>query len=252
MGLNAHQGNWTTDTVAGHSCEIYSSPRPNEHGYVVLYLHHADGAILRDQPVSMQQLDERGLNAICPVTGPSWWLDRVCPEFDPGISAQKHVVSSVLPWIERTFGCRPPRIALWGHGMGGQGALRLAYKFPDLFPVVAAVSPAIDFQLLWNEGDPALTRLYATAEAARQDTAILHIHPLNWPRHQYFCCDPADDRWWDGADRLRMKLSSIGIPHECDLETSTGGDQAAYAAVAAPRVVSFLYQRLERERLRIV
>ena len=249
--MNSHQDNWTTDTIAGHPCEIYSSPRPGEHDYLVLYLHDADEVTLRDQPAAMQQLNERGLHAVCPLTGPTWWSDRVCPEFDPDVPTQHYILSSVLAWIERTFGCRPPRIALWGTGMGGQGALRLAYKFPDSFPVVAAVSPAIDFQLRWIEGDPVLTRMYVDAEAARQDTAILHIHPLNWPRHQFFCCDPADNRWWDGADRLRMKLASIGIPHECDLETSGGGDQAAYGAAMAPRVVSFLHQWLEHERLRV-
>ena len=62
--------------------------------------------------------------------------------------------------------------------------------------------------------------MYRDAEQARQDTATLHIHPLNWPRHQWFCCDPADYRWHDSADRLRMKLYSLGVPYECDLETT--------------------------------
>ena len=117
---------------------------------------------------------------------------------------------------------REPRLPL-GTSMGGQGALRLSYKFPDKFPIAAAISPAIDYQLRYNEGDETIPQMYPDPEAVRQDTATLHIHPLNWPRHQFFCCDPEDYRWWESANRLRMKLYSLGVPHVCDLETTGGG-----------------------------
>jgi hypothetical protein len=67
-----------------------------------------------------------------------------------------------------------------------------------------------------------LENLYRDAEEARQDTATLHIHPLNRPRHQFFCCDPADLRWHESADRLRMNLWSLGVPFACDVETTAG------------------------------
>jgi S-formylglutathione hydrolase FrmB len=136
--------------------------------------------------------------------------------------------------------------------MGGQGALRMAYKYPDLFPTVAAISPAIDYQKRIVEGvDPGLDFLYRDAEDARQDTALLHIHPLNWPRNQFFCCDPSDLRWHESADRLRMKLASLGVPFECDLETAGGHGWTYYEQMAEP-AIRFLYERLERERMRIV
>ncbi|MBW8885609.1 MAG: esterase, partial [Planctomycetia bacterium] len=102
----------------------------------------------------------------------------MCLEFDPKISAQRHVLENVLPFIETQLSAKPPRIGLLGTSMGGQGGLRLAYKFPQLFPVVAAISPAIDFQLRYNEGDETIPQMYPDPEAARQDTAILHVHPL--------------------------------------------------------------------------
>jgi S-formylglutathione hydrolase FrmB len=136
--------------------------------------------------------------------------------------------------------------------MGGQGALRLAYKHPQVFPTVAAISPAVDFQKRIVEGvDPALEEMYRDAEDARQDTALLHIHPLNWPRNQFFCCDPTDYRWHESADRLRMKLWSLGVPFECDLETVAGGHSFEYCSHMAPKAVGFLIERLERERLRV-
>ena len=96
----------------------------------------------------------------------------------------------------------------------------MAYKYPNVFPTVAAISPAIDYQKRIVEGvDPGLDFMYRDAEDARQDTALLYIHPLNWPRNQFFCCDPGDVRWHESADRLRMKLWSLGVPFECDLQT---------------------------------
>ena len=118
--------------------------------------------------------------------------------------------------------------------------------------MVAAISPAIDYHVKLQEGvDETLSLMYRDPEEARQDTAILHIHPLNWPRHQFFCCDPADHRWWDSADRLRMKLASLGVPFECDLETSAGGHGFGYYNCMAERAIGFLAERLEQERLRL-
>ena len=134
---------------------------------------------------------------------------------------------------------------------GRAGALRLAYKYPNTFPITAAFFPSIDYQIRIEEGDQLLSQMYRDAEDARQDTATLHIHPLNWPRHQFFCCDPIDYRWHDSADRLRMKLYSLGVPHECDLETSAGGHTWEYVEHMSKRAVEFVVERLEQERRRV-
>jgi S-formylglutathione hydrolase len=136
--------------------------------------------------------------------------------------------------------------------MGGQGALRLAMKYPDTFPIAAGISPAIDYHLRMDEGDETLPLMYPDEEAARQDTATLHIHPLYWPRNLWFCCDPTDYRWHTAADRLRMKLSSLGIPFECEMEIEGGGHGFEYYNQMAEPAVRFIMERLERERLRVV
>ena len=167
----------------------------------------------------------------------------------PTISAEAYVLEHVVPYVAERWNARPPQLALLGVSMGGQGALRMAYKYPNVFPTVAAISPAIDFQKRIDEGvDPGLDFMYRDAEDARQDTAMLHIHPLNWPRNQFFCCDPTDIRWHDSADRLRMKLWSLGVPFECDLETEAGGHSFEYACHMAQRAVGFIAQRLDQER----
>jgi S-formylglutathione hydrolase FrmB len=237
--------------LAGHSADIYEPPRPQPHGYVVVYLHGVHLNRLHDNPAFTQQFDQHGLRVVCPRTARSWWTDRICEEFDPAITAERYVVEGVTSWIRDRWNVEPPRIALLGTSMGGQGALRMAFKHPARFPVVAAISPAIDYHHRMDEGDETLPLMYPDKEAARQDTATLHVHPLNWPRHIWFCCDPTDLRWHESAEKLRMKLAALGIPHECDLETSGGGHGFEYYNRMIPRAVRFLVGRLDSERLRI-
>lgn len=244
---------WSTETVGGHLCEVYAPPVLNPHGYVVLYLHGVHLGKLDDKPGFVKSFDEYGLPVVAPLTQRSWWTDRICPEFDPNISAERHVLKNVLPFIEQKFGARPPQIGLLGTSMGGQGALRLAYKHPNIFPVVAAISPAIDYHRRWHDADEVtLSQMYRDQEQARQDTALLHVNPLNWPRHQFFGCDPADERWFESAERLQMKLSSLGIPHEYQFTLSAGGHGFDYYQLLAPQAIAFLKQRLDKERLRVV
>ncbi len=245
-------GNWSEVMVAGHPCDVYEPPRRHEHGYVLVYLHGVHANRLIDETVFIEQFARHGLPVIAPITGQSWWSDKIYDQFDPKITAERYVLDHVLAFIKEHWNAAPPKIGLFGTSMGGQGALRLAYKHPNIFPVVAGISPAIDYQLRFKDGDEVLMQMYADAEAVRQDTATLHIHPLNWPRHQFFCCCPTDDRWWESADRLRMKLYSLGVPHVCDLETAGGGHGFQYYNAMAERTINFLAERLDKERLRVL
>ncbi len=251
--MSEASGTWNRVEVARHLCRTYEPASPSPHNYTVVYLHCSESASLRGYPAFVREFDRFGLRVIEPVTGLSWWTDRIWPEFDSKISVEAYVLKHVLPFVAERWQSAPPRLALLGVSMGGQGALRMAYKHPNLFPTVAAISPAVDFQKRIDEGvDPGLEYMYRDSEDARQDSALLHIHPLNWPRNQFFCCDPTDLRWHDSADRLRMKLASLGIPFECDLETEAGGHSFQYASHMAPRVIEFIAKKLEQERLRVV
>jgi pimeloyl-ACP methyl ester carboxylesterase len=245
-------GVWSQEAVAGHPCDIYEPPQPSAHGYVVIYLHGVRLARLRDNDVFTREFALHSLRVVAPITGRSWWTDKICPEFDAKISAERHVIDQVVPFVAQRWGSQPPRLALLGTSMGGQGALRLAFKHPNQFPIAAAIAPAIDYQKrFYEEDEETLPQMYADAEAARQDTAILHVHPLNWPRNVWFACDPADARWYDSAEKLRMKLSALGIPHECDLNSTGGGHSWEYYNRIAPAALEFIIRRLEHERLRV-
>ncbi len=243
---------WSTVMVSGKPCDIFQPSAANPHGFTVIYLHGVHQNRLSDNAVFTGEFARHGLRVIAPLTGRSWWSDRVCPEFDERVTAYQHVLENVLGHLAEQWNVKPPQIALLGTSMGGQGALRMAFKRPAVFPVTAAISPAIDYHLRWNEGDETLPVMYANPEAVRQDTATLHVHPLNWPRHLWFCCDPADERWLESSERLHSKLVALGIPHECVLETTGGGHSIKYYEKMAPRAMQFIAERLERERLRVV
>jgi S-formylglutathione hydrolase FrmB len=244
-------GSWTQELVAGKVCDVYHPAKQHAQKFVVIYLHGVHLNTLHDKIPLLQEFEKYGLTVVCPMTQRSWWTNRICEEFDTQITAEQHLLQNILPFIQTRFEVTPPKIGLLGTSMGGQGALRFSYKFPHLFPVVAAMSPAIDYYKRFN-GDETIPSMYDDPEAARQDSAILHVHPLNWPRQQFFCCDPEDYRWWDSADRLRMKLGSIGIPFDCDLETTGGGHSFDYYGRMAPKAIHFLVDGLERESRRLV
>jgi len=208
-------GLWQQTDIGGKTADVYIPSRRSPENSALLFLHGQGRITLKENAVYTSHLERLGLACVCPHGQRSWWGDRVCREFDANVTPTKYLRESVLPWMQSNCPSSPPAIALLGVGMGGQGALRLAYRFPDQFPTVAAVAPAIDFQIWHGRGLP-LDEMYPTAEAARQDTATLLLHPLHWPRHQLLMSDPTDAEWFDSAQRLASKLYSTGIPFECD------------------------------------
>lgn len=225
---------WQKFPVGHSSVDVFQPDGDQRPAGVVLFLHGHGEIPLTQNIVFTSLLQQHRLAAVCPAGRRSWWLDVVCTEFHESLTPQQWLLTEVLPWIQQALEVEPPHIALLGISMGGQGALQLAYRYASRFPVVAAISPTVDFHQLYGSGIP-LDQMFPDAEAARQATVVLNLQPLAWPRHQFFCCDPADHDWFDGCARLGMKLSSSGILHERDLETTGGGHSWDYFnRMAAP------------------
>ncbi len=144
---------WSVTELAGHACDIYEPRNRNQHGYVVIYLHGVHQARLHENAAFTAEFERHGLMAMAPHTGPSWWTDKICRQFDRQLSAEQHVLRNVVPYAAERWGSTSPRLALLGTSMGGQGALRLAFKHPRTFPFVAAMSPAIDYQIRFDDPD---------------------------------------------------------------------------------------------------
>jgi len=240
---------WQSIEVCGKQCDVFEPMQASP--FVVLHLHGVGMETLAGNETWTELLESRGLRAMCPHGKRSWWTNRICTEFDEKLTAERHLLQNVLPFIAQRWGVEPPRIALTGISMGGQGALRLAMKNAAKFPVVAAVSAAIDFQNLYGQGTT-IDAMYVDKEAARQDTAPLYVHPLNWPRRMLFVIDPTDRQWMDGNQRLHEKLRALGIVYDHDFTTSAGGHSWQYFNHMAPRVTDFITRGLEAEQRRVL
>ena len=240
---------WSRIEIVGKHAELFTPTQPPR--FALLYLHPVGLESLAENPTYTQAIAAAGFGCVAPFGDQSWWSDRVCHEFDPVISAEKHLLDSVVPWMNAKWNLGARAIAVAGVSMGGQGAIRLGLKYPDRFPVVAGVASAFDYHEWHGRGTP-LNAMYRSKEACRQDTAVLHVHPTKFPTHIWFACDPDDDEWFRGNDRLHEKLNAVGVPHEIDFTTKKGGHSWEYFDAMAEPMVQFCKAGLEKESRRLM
>jgi S-formylglutathione hydrolase len=233
------QPGWVRSEIAGKSADVFDPPRALP--FALLWLHDESGELPESLTVELQK---HRLRCVAPHAGRSWWVNRIATEFDPELTPERFLLDAVLPWLGSTWNVGPRGVAVAGIGMGGQGAMRLAFRHPSRFPIVGSIAGTMDFHDRYGHGTP-LDELYPSRENARQDTAILHIHGHDWPPHIWFACSPDDPRH-RGNDRLHEKLSAIGVPHTCDLDTRGEPDHFL------PAMFTFLLAALERESRRLM
>jgi pimeloyl-ACP methyl ester carboxylesterase len=239
---------WESTCIAGKTADVFAPARPPRFGMV--FLHDLDGITLAEEPVFTRLLTDHNLACVCPHGDQSWWGDRLCPEFDARVSPECYLLKSGLPFFEERWRLAPKAIGLLGIGMGGQGALRLAFKHARLFSTVAAIAPALDYHELYGQGT-ALDVMYDSKEQCRQDTALLHVPPNKPPAHLYFAIDP-DDRWHRGCDRLHEKMNALGVEHSFELTPGGGGHTWEYFDKMAGRAMAFLVRGLDEESRRLL
>jgi S-formylglutathione hydrolase FrmB len=237
---------WQRIEIAGHPADVFVPPDAGP--YAVLFLHPVGGEMPSANAAYTAAFSRHGLAVVAPRGGTGWWADRICPDFDATLTPQQHVLQNVLPWAAANL--KPVRAAA-GISMGGQGAIRLAFRFPHLFPVAGSVAGAFDYHD-WHGRGTLLDAMYPTREACRQDTAILHLNPQQFPAHLWFACDPDDADWYRGNDRLAEKLRAYGVPHTADLETEAGGHTWPYFDAMAEPLCAFLTDGLRQAGRRLL
>lgn len=239
---------WTRVDIAGKPADVLDVAHSR---FAVLFLHDLDQKTLAESRAFTAELRHAGLACVCPHGKRCWWLDRVCAEFDPLLPPETYLLQHVVPFAEHRWNLAPRRLALSGIGMGGQGALRLAFRHPKRFPVVAGITSALDFYEVYDQGPP-LTEMYDSKEQCRQDTAILHLHPTDYPPHIFFGIDPIDRLWYRGNDRLHEKMAALGVPHSFHLTNRAEGHTWEYFDFMAGVVLPFLREALDEEARRLL
>ncbi len=238
---------WSSVEIDGHRADVFQPNSATPPVRALLFLRDLDDGLYCGDEAVTAELDRHGLAAVSPLGGHCWWTDKVCSSFDPSVAPLGFLREKLIPWMRERWSLPPGSIGLLGVGMGGQGVLQLAYRYPREFPVVVAVCPEIDFHRLYGQS-LGVEAIFPDPESARQRTALLWINPLNRPRHQWLLCDPADTARLEGVERLAMKLSSTGVPFEADFETTAPEpNTASYFRTVAARAIGFIAEKLAEE-----
>ena len=138
---------------------------------------------------------ELGLGLIAPDTSPrgagalgeseSWdfgvgagfYLDATQPPWAKNWRMESYITQELLPLVTQNFAVDAQRIGIFGHSMGGHGALTLALRHPALFKSVSAFAPiCAPTQCPW--GRKAFTGYLGANEsswATHDATALMHL-----------------------------------------------------------------------------
>ena len=113
--------------------------------FPVVYLLHGAGNdhTTYIQPFLLDGVDKWRFIAVVPDGKLDWWLDS---PVSPNVRRETFVVNELVPWVDAEFRTLPQRQrrAVAGHSMGGQGAMRLGMRHPDVFGVVGNVMGGVD------------------------------------------------------------------------------------------------------------
>ncbi|CAM4059385.1 S-formylglutathione hydrolase [Kerstersia similis] len=84
-------------------------------------------------------------------TGAGFYLDATQAPWREHYRMDSYIVKELVPLVQREFQGDPARTGIFGHSMGGHGALVLALRNPDVFRSVSAFAPiAAPSQCPWG------------------------------------------------------------------------------------------------------
>ena len=84
--------------------------------------------------------------------GAGFYVDATEEPWSRHYRMYSYLVHELLPTVQREFRLDPHRTGIFGHSMGGHGALTIALRNPDLFRSVSAFAPiAAPMQCTWGE-----------------------------------------------------------------------------------------------------
>ena len=223
--------------MCGVPCQRFAPVNPLPGGLV--WLTDFDGLTPEASPAWTGELGRRGVPALCPLAGPTWWLDRPDPGFRGGTdrTAWQWVKQELAPAAAELFG---GPVCWAGAGAGGAAAVRAGFSVRNT-PAVWALAPAVNLEAVHGRGST-LDSLFPTAEAARTAGVLTAVNALARPRKLRLACDPGEV-WFAGCELLSDKLASGGVPHETDF-ARTGPDRAAALEAAGAGAVRFVADAL--------
>ncbi|NNJ27106.1 hypothetical protein [Alienimonas chondri] len=240
---------WSETTVDGVPALVFEPPQAPDGG--VVWLADFDALTPASLPSWGEALASRGVRFLCPRPGPTWWLDRDDPAFQPasgggeeGPTPWRWLLDVLAPQAAERFG---GPIAWAGAGAGGQAAIRAGFKRRST-PAVWAYAAAVQLDAVHGRGST-LDRLFPDSperngrEQARVAGVLTDVNPLARPQRLHLACDPSEI-WAPGCELLAEKLRSGGVPLESDFAPRSPSDREAALNAAGPAAVRLLADAL--------
>lgn len=227
----------------------YSSPSAKTQRYPVLYLLHGLGGneqamALDGEWSALQDLRHQGKVGEFLVVAPDGWDTFYINSRDGKTLYSDFFLREFIPYIGRAYRIRAGRSSqgITGFSMGGYGALRTAFAYPELFGSVSAHSAA-----LMRDPPAGVNAGAATGDPAAQLLTSIFGNPIDrkyWDLNSpfllarknaaqlmktkiYFDCGTEDSYgFYRGAGELNQTLDALKIPHEFHLYP--GGHSISY------------------------
>ncbi len=162
-------------------------------------------------------------------TGAGFYVDATEAPWRNGYRMYSYVAKELPALVVANFPVRGDRIGIFGHSMGGHGALTIAMKNPELFRTVSAFAPIVaPTQVPW--GEKALSGYLGSDRQAWQDyDACALIASRGWKGPQILVDQGGADSFLE--QQLRPELfkaacEKAGVPLELNIRD--GYDHSYY------------------------
>ena len=241
----------SVDTILVHSASMNKDikslvilPAGYERGanYPVLYLLHGHGGDHKDWIGIKPQLPEiasrNDMIMVCPDGASSWYWDS---PVDSTLRYDTFVSSELVKEIDSRYKTKAENTgrAITGFSMGGQGALWLGFRHPEVFGACGSTSRGVDIRPFpdnWNIKD-SLGEYSGNPETWESHT-IASLLPRVTPGMPVIFDCGTSDFFYPMNERLHQEMLYRNIPHE--YIARPGIHNAAYWAISIePQILFF-------------
>lgn len=188
--------------------------------FPTVYLLHGfgddyKGWSTRTQPKLAELADKYGMIMVMPDGRDSWYWDSPA---NPEMKMESFIITELVPYVDMNYPTirSSEKRAITGLSMGGQGAMYLAMRHPDVFGNVGSTSGGLDirdFPKSWKMAN------WLGAKAANEERwdafAIPTLAKKLKPGELNIIFDcGTDDFFFDVNERLHRQLLDDKIPHD--------------------------------------
>lgn len=203
----------------GRATVVTPDGKPGQKFPTVYLLNGYDGDHKSWIDITQPQLpalaDKYGMVMVMPDGMDSWYWDAPAR---PGMKMETYITSQLVPYIDANYPTLPQsgKRAITGLSMGGQGAMWLAMRHPDIFGSAGSTSGGLDirpFPKNWKMAQWLGAK--DTNPQVWEDHAIVNLVPSLQPGtlNIIFDCG-TDDFFYKVNQNLHEELLKAKIPHD--------------------------------------